>query len=141
MSLPSILAQGSLMPIQRPTLVVAAAAGALALNAVCFLTQPIDIHLQHMGSLQCPPMSLPILLEGFIVLVVSPLGLGMGSRLAAELWSCHSSPPLAFLQHGSDSCLCKQILKEDRMSWMASSLQLGLQGGRPGSLQSRYTLW
>ena len=99
MSLPSILAQGPLMPNQRPILVVAADVGALALNAICFLAQPTNIHLQHMGSLQCPLVSLPGLLEGFIVLVVSASGSGVGSHLAAGPWSSHGSPPLALLQH------------------------------------------
>ena len=37
--------------------------------------------------------------------------------------------------------LCKQLLREDRMSWIASSLCQGLQGSGPGDLLSRYTSW
>ena len=101
MSLPSILAWGPLMHFQRPTPAVAVAVGASALNAICFLTQPTNIHLQLMGGLQPPLVSLPGLLEGFIMLVVSPSGLGAGSHLAAGLQNSCSSPPLALLQHGS----------------------------------------
>ena len=107
MSLPSILAWGPLMPIQRPSPVVAAAAavavdvGALALDAVCFQTLPIDVHLLHTGGLQCPLVSLPGLPEGFVMLGSSPSGLRVGSHLVAGQQSCHSGPPLALLQHRS----------------------------------------
>ena len=100
MSLPSMPAQGPLMPIQRPTLVTAVAAGASPLNAIYFLIQSVHIQLQHMGGLQCLSLSLPGLPEGLVMLVVSPLGLGVGSPLAVGLQSSHGSPPLALLQHG-----------------------------------------
>ena len=97
-------AQGPLMPIQRPNPPVAAAAvvaaGLSTLDAIYFLTWPVNIQLQHMGGLQCLLVSLPGLPEGFIMLVVSPSGLGVGSHLVAGLWSSCSSPPLALLQHG-----------------------------------------
>ena len=83
------------MPIQRPTQVVAA--GPSTLDAIYFLAQPVNIQLQHTGGLQCPPVSLPGLLEGFIVLVVSPSGPGAGSHLVAGPQSSCSSPHLALL--------------------------------------------
>ena len=89
------------MPIQRPNLAAAAAVRLSTLNAIYFLTQSVDIQLQHMGGLQHPLVSLPGLLEGFIVLVVSPSGPAVGSHLASGPWSSCSSLPLVLLQHGS----------------------------------------
>ena len=71
MSLPSMPVWGPLMPIQRPTLAEAAAAGVSSLNSTYFLTQSVNIQLKHMGGLQCLLVSLPGLPEGFVVLVVS----------------------------------------------------------------------
>ena len=96
-----MLAQGLLMPIQRPTpavaVAVAAAVGPLTLDAVHLLTQPVSIQLQHMGGLQHLLVSLPGLPEGFVMLVVSPLGPGAGSHWVTGPWISHSSPSLAFL--------------------------------------------
>ena len=141
MSLPSMPAWGPLMPIQRPTLAVAAAAGASTLNAINLLTQPVNIQLQHVSGLQCLLVSIPGLPEGFVMFVVSPLGLGVGSCLAAGQQSGCGSPPLASSNMVVPSHLHKWLLREDRMSWMAPSIWLGPQGGRLGSLLSKYTSW
>ena len=129
------------MLIQKPTPVVAVAARASTLNAVYFLTQSVNIQLQHMGSFQCllaSPLGLP---EGFIMWVVSPLGLGAGSHLAAGLQSGHGSPLGPSSNMAVPSHLHKQLLREDRMSWMASSIQPDPQDGAPGSHLSKYTSW
>ena len=83
MSLPSMLAQEPHMPIQRPTLAVAA--GASMLNTIYFLTQSVDIQLQHMGSLQHPLVCLPGLPEGFVC--VGSLSLGTGSMISFGSWA------------------------------------------------------
>ena len=75
--------------------------GCPCLDAVHFLTQSVNVQLQHMGSLQCPAVSLPGLPEDFIKLVVSPSGLGVGFWLVAGLQSGCSSLSLTLLQHGS----------------------------------------
>ena len=38
-------------------------------------------------------------------------------------------------------CLCKQLIREDRMSWIASSLCQDLQGGGVDDLLRKYTSW
>ena len=53
--------------------------------------------------------------------------------MVAPLWP---SSNMMVLSH-----LHKWLLREDMMFWMASSIQLGPQGGGPGSLLSKYTLW
>ena len=58
---------------------------------------------------------------------------GQGVATAAPHWSSSSMvvPP----------CLCNWLLREDRMSWIASSLHWGLQGSELGYLLSKYTSW
>ena len=62
-----------------------------------------------------------------------PVGRWAGVVAAAPHWSSSS---MAVPPH-----LCKWLLREDRMSWIASSLHQGLQGGEPGDLLSKYTSW
>ena len=88
------------MPIQTPTLQVAAAAavGALVVGTLFSLAQSFNIQFQNVGSLQCLLVSLSGFLEGLIMWVVSPPGPGLGFQLAdgpgvvaaAPCWSSSS---------------------------------------------------
>ena len=115
--------QRPLMPIQRPTLQAAAAVAmeASVLGTLYSLAQSFNIQFLHLGSLQCWLVSLSGLSGSPIVWVISPWDLDwdsswqMGQEVAAA--APIGPPPVWQCPH-----LHKWLLREDRMSWMASSL-------------------
>ena len=74
---------------------------------------------------------------------VSLLSFGTLSRIPVGGWARDSH----IIPHWSSSSmvvppyLCKQLLRKDRISQIASSLCWGLQGGGLGDLHSKYTSW
>ena len=88
--------------------------------------------LMPAGELPWPP-------EGLVMW--TPLaGPGLDFWVAGWLVDNGSHTTMVLFQHGGAPHLCKWLISEDKMSWIAI-LSQGLQGSRLGGLLSRYTSW
>ena len=88
-----------------------------------------------------PAGELPGLLEGLIMWASSLVGPVLGFWMVGWLVGDGGCSTLVLFQHGSTPCLHKQLISEDKMFWIASSLSWGPHGSSLGSLLSRYTSW